>query len=193
MASSTAWGNTAAARTANGNMYAGHDGNVYKNTGSGWQSYDNGNWNSVNKPSPQFSQATEPRSSSAERAGAGSSSETQGLENEVQNRQRGDSGASGFDPRGVMAAVVAYSTAVIAVAAVAYLAGADSVMTDSAAAGSGAAGAAVDSAAVDGAVEAVVDLEDAVKRQSLEGPRSDQMKPPCRTHDNRSRTLRRPA
>jgi len=26
---------------ANGDMYAGHDGNVYKNTGSGWQTYNN--------------------------------------------------------------------------------------------------------------------------------------------------------
>src|SRR6266480_3218699 len=48
---STAWGNTAAGKTASGNMYAGHDGNVYKNTGNGWEKYDNGSWNSVNKPS----------------------------------------------------------------------------------------------------------------------------------------------
>jgi hypothetical protein len=48
---STAWGNTAAAKTASGNTYAGHDGNVYKNTGNGWQKYDNGSWNSVDKPS----------------------------------------------------------------------------------------------------------------------------------------------
>jgi hypothetical protein len=48
---STAWGNTAAGKTASGNMYAGHDGNVYKNTGNGWQKYDNGSWNSVDKPS----------------------------------------------------------------------------------------------------------------------------------------------
>jgi hypothetical protein len=48
---STAWGNTAAGKTASGNMYAGHDGNVYKNTGDGWQKYDNGSWNSVDKPS----------------------------------------------------------------------------------------------------------------------------------------------
>ena len=45
---STKYGNTAAAKTSSGNMYATHDGNVYKNTGSGWSSYDNGNWNSVN-------------------------------------------------------------------------------------------------------------------------------------------------
>ena len=106
-ASSTAWGNTAVGKTASGNMYAGHDGNVYKNTGSGWQSYDNGSWNSVNKPSPNFSQATKPagagaqssynRPSEANRAAAGGtnqsvaarSSETQNMQREAQNRARG--------------------------------------------------------------------------------------------------------
>ena len=48
---STARGNTAVGKTSSGNMYAGHDGNVYKNTGNGWQKYDNGGWNSVDKPS----------------------------------------------------------------------------------------------------------------------------------------------
>jgi hypothetical protein len=28
-------------------MYVDHDGNIYKNTGSGWEKYDNGNWNPV--------------------------------------------------------------------------------------------------------------------------------------------------
>src|SRR5256886_1315436 len=45
---STKYGDTAVAKTSSGNMYATHDGNVYKNTGSGWSSYNNGNWNSVN-------------------------------------------------------------------------------------------------------------------------------------------------
>ena len=53
-ASSTKWGNSAVGKTASGNMYAGHDGNVYKNTGNGWQKYDNGSWNSVNKPQPNW-------------------------------------------------------------------------------------------------------------------------------------------
>jgi hypothetical protein len=45
-----AYGNSAAVgKSANGNMYASADGNVYKNTGSGWQKYgSNGSWNSVN-------------------------------------------------------------------------------------------------------------------------------------------------
>ena len=36
---STAWGNSAVGKTSSGNMYAAHDGNVYKNTGNGWQKY----------------------------------------------------------------------------------------------------------------------------------------------------------
>ena len=48
---STAHGDTAAGKTSSGDMYATHDGNVYKNTGSGWQSYNNGGWNNVQKPS----------------------------------------------------------------------------------------------------------------------------------------------
>ncbi len=74
---STARGNTAVGKTASGNMYAGHDGNVYKNTGNGWQKYDNGSWNSVNKPQPNWQQAesSQQRSSAASnynRSGGGS-------------------------------------------------------------------------------------------------------------------------
>jgi hypothetical protein len=58
---STAYGTTTAGKTANNDMYATHDGNVYKNTGSGWQSYNNGSWNSVQQPST----AAKPTSSSA--------------------------------------------------------------------------------------------------------------------------------
>ena len=36
-------------------MYADHNGNVYQNTGSGWQKYDNGTWNDVNKATVQQS------------------------------------------------------------------------------------------------------------------------------------------
>lgn len=40
-------------RTGSGDVYAGRDGNVYRNTGSGWQQYDNGNWGSVDTPQRQ--------------------------------------------------------------------------------------------------------------------------------------------
>jgi hypothetical protein len=40
-------------KTQNGDVYAGHDGNIYQHTDSGWSKYDNGAWNPVqpaNKP-----------------------------------------------------------------------------------------------------------------------------------------------
>ena len=48
-ATSTKYGSSAAAKSSSGDMYASHDGNVYKNTGSGWQTYNNGSWNDVDK------------------------------------------------------------------------------------------------------------------------------------------------
>ncbi len=62
-----AYGNGAAVgKSANGDMYAGADGNVYKNTGSGWQKYDsNGSWSSVNT-SQQHASSTYSNTSSAQ-------------------------------------------------------------------------------------------------------------------------------
>ncbi|HMB59468.1 MAG TPA: hypothetical protein VKN35_06135, partial [Xanthomonadales bacterium] len=40
---------------ASDNVYAGADGNVYKKTDDGWEKYDSGSWNPVDKPSPQQS------------------------------------------------------------------------------------------------------------------------------------------
>jgi hypothetical protein len=45
-----------AGQTAGGTKYAGANGNVYRNTGSGWQQSQNGNWNNVQKPSGSHSQ-----------------------------------------------------------------------------------------------------------------------------------------
>jgi hypothetical protein len=112
-ASSTAWGNSAVAKTASGNMYAGHDGNVYKNTGDGWEKYNNGSWNPVNKPSPNFSQATQQGSSlgsssneasrgASERSGeggynrSGGTSQMQDMQREAQNRSRGSQESNRF-------------------------------------------------------------------------------------------------
>jgi len=41
-------GQKAGYANVDGNYYADHDGNVYRNTGSGWQTYGNGSWNDVN-------------------------------------------------------------------------------------------------------------------------------------------------
>jgi hypothetical protein len=115
-ASSTKWGNTAVGKTASGNMYAGHDGNVYKNTGNGWEKYDSGSWNSVNKPQPNWqgaennqqregsesyqqrsSQQGSSEASSSNHSAEGSSDRSSGggsgssnLDREAQNRSRGD-------------------------------------------------------------------------------------------------------
>jgi hypothetical protein len=80
---STKYGDTAAAKTASGNMYATHDGNVYKNTGNGWSSYDNGNWNSVNKNAQD--QAKSYQNSGANQAAA---------QQQKQNYQRSGSSSS---------------------------------------------------------------------------------------------------
>ena len=124
-ASSTKWGNSAVGKTASGNMYAGHDGNVYKNTGNGWQKYDNGSWNSVNKPQPNWqgaensqqrtgSESYQQRSSAAsseDRAASGGGADRSGgsgfdrsgggggsgdLDREAQNRSRGDFSSQRF-------------------------------------------------------------------------------------------------
>jgi hypothetical protein len=77
-------------------MYAGHDGNVYKNTGSGWQTYNNGSWNDVNKPTQQqVQQKTQSYSQEHPNSGAGNYSQskpmssTSDLNQQAQDRQRG--------------------------------------------------------------------------------------------------------
>src|SRR5437773_3293624 len=98
---STAWGNTAAAKTSSGNMYAGHDGNVYKNTGNGWQKYDNGSWNSVNKPQPnwqgaQNSQEKAGSENSQQRTSSASNADRSG----ASGSNRSSAGAGGYDRSG---------------------------------------------------------------------------------------------
>jgi hypothetical protein len=45
-------GTTAVGRTGSGDVYAGHDGNVYRKQGDSWQKYDNGGWNNAQQPTP---------------------------------------------------------------------------------------------------------------------------------------------
>ena len=47
-------------------MYAGRDGNVYRNDGSGWQQYDKGGWNNAERPAGTSGQ----RATAADNAGA---------------------------------------------------------------------------------------------------------------------------
>jgi hypothetical protein len=112
----TAWGNSAAGKTASGNMYAEHDGNVYKNTGNGWQKYDNGSWNSVNKTQPNWqgaennqqregsesyqqrsSQQGSSEASSSNRSAESSSDRSSGGYNRTGSGAGGGSGSSNLD------------------------------------------------------------------------------------------------
>jgi hypothetical protein len=96
---SGAYGNSAAVgKTASGNMYASADGNVYKNTGSGWDKYgSNGSWSSVNSSAQQHPSSSassyeqHPSSnSSAYSQHPENSSQMQGMQQEAQNRARGE-------------------------------------------------------------------------------------------------------
>jgi hypothetical protein len=110
---STAYGNTAAAKTSNGDMYAGHDGNVYKNTGSGWEkSNGSGSWSSVNTQqnqqkaeqssqnydqqhsNSQASSQMHAQNASQTRSESGGSSEN--LDSEKQNRDSGSMQSHNF-------------------------------------------------------------------------------------------------
>jgi hypothetical protein len=73
-------------------MYAGHDGNVYRNTGSGWQKYDNGSWNSPQKPAAP--QGGPQARSSYEHPGSGE--QPQRLNQEAQSRERGTQSSERF-------------------------------------------------------------------------------------------------
>jgi hypothetical protein len=61
-----------AVKTAGGDVYAGADGNVYKKTDNGWQKYDNGSWNAVQKPTPPQNRPTQMPANAAQREPTGS-------------------------------------------------------------------------------------------------------------------------
>ena len=45
------------AQSAEGDLYAGKDGNVYKRTDDGWSGHDNGEWKSIERTTPQLNEA----------------------------------------------------------------------------------------------------------------------------------------
>jgi hypothetical protein len=77
-----------AGKTGGGDVYAGRDGNVYRNTGSGWQKHENGNWNDVNRQSGQ-----------AGTTARNSASAPQAVQGDFQNRQRGSYSADRYQQR----------------------------------------------------------------------------------------------
>jgi hypothetical protein len=105
---STAYGNTAVGKTSNGDMYAGHDGNVYKNTGSGWQTYNNGSWNNVQKPTTTSAQSynqqhpasSNPNYSSAQQKAQSNPNYSADQQKAQSYNQQRPSGESGSKPSG---------------------------------------------------------------------------------------------
>lgn len=87
IAGTNAYGNTATAgKAANGNMYASSDGNVYKNTGSGWQKAgSNGSWTPVRTSNAQDRSSA---ASSYQKPASGNS--MQSMQQDAQNRERGE-------------------------------------------------------------------------------------------------------
>jgi hypothetical protein len=51
--------NTAAVKAPNGDVYAGHDGNVYQHSDSGWSKWDNGSWQQQQRPANQTARNTD--------------------------------------------------------------------------------------------------------------------------------------
>jgi hypothetical protein len=88
----TAGGSTVA-ETNSGNVYAGHDGNVYKKSGDQWQQYQgNGNWaNASWKQSTEANKPSEPNKPSE--ANEGPTAQRQWNEQETQTRMNQDSWA----------------------------------------------------------------------------------------------------
>ena len=62
-------GSTTVARSGSGDVYAGHDGNVYRKQGDSWQKYDSGGWNDVQQPTQQ--QRDQAKSQAQTRASTG--------------------------------------------------------------------------------------------------------------------------
>lgn len=104
-----AGGSAVAGRTASGDLYAGRDGNVYRSTGGGWQEYNNGSWNNVDRPSGSSQNTANRTASIPDRANANagqsgssaaqrpSSAQMQSLNTELQNRQRGAQTSQRFE------------------------------------------------------------------------------------------------
>jgi uncharacterized membrane protein YgcG len=98
---STAYGNTAAGKSSNGDMYAGHDGNVYKNTGSGWQkSNGSGGWSDVNTTSQDKSNYEQSHPNSQATAQSDKSSYEQQHPNSQANAQQDRQNYNSSHPSG---------------------------------------------------------------------------------------------
>jgi hypothetical protein len=91
-------GRTTVAQSGSGDLYAGHNGNVYKKADNGWQHYENGGWQQAERPAasptPQERSSTRSSSTTSSRDYSRDSSQ---LNQDYSARQRGQ---SSFQQRG---------------------------------------------------------------------------------------------
>jgi hypothetical protein len=80
---------TRVARGSGGDVYAGRDGNVYRKSGDSWQRYDNGNWDSVQRPS-QGQTSQQAREQAQQRAASVDRSTYDGLNRDSAARASGN-------------------------------------------------------------------------------------------------------
>lgn len=80
-----------AVKTQNGDVYAGHDGNAYQHTDSGWSKWENGGWQPVNPPASSNNQNNQNRQQSS----SGSSTQSNQLGGSQRQQQQQRSAAQG--------------------------------------------------------------------------------------------------
>src|SRR6185312_2455165 len=82
-----------AVKTQSGDVYAGHDGNVYQHTDDGWSKWDNGSWQQVNPPTQTNNQSNQNRQQSS--SGSNAQSNQLGSSQQQQQRRSTTQGSSG--------------------------------------------------------------------------------------------------
>jgi len=88
-------------KTSGGDVYAGADGNVYRKTDDGWQKYDDGSWNSVDKPASQRgASAQSGTTAAAQRPAAGQGAQAGSTAPQRANAATGGEGAAGRNAYG---------------------------------------------------------------------------------------------
>jgi hypothetical protein len=90
-------GTTGVARGSSGDVYAGHDGNVYKKSGDSWQKYDNGNWNTVQQPTRQQAQQAGAQARTQAAASGASAAPTSQLRGDAAARGAGAQRTSAYN------------------------------------------------------------------------------------------------
>ena len=71
-------------RSAEGDLYAGKDGQVYKRDEDGWYQHEDGNWNKVEVPDDRAAQIDQKKNAAADRTGTRSGERT--TDNRLSNR-----------------------------------------------------------------------------------------------------------